>query len=156
MILQADDKIVLAARCNVTPQSFCMVRLSANGTLDTTFGTGDAVLATLHANGSGLYGAAAMPGNKIMLNGICNATAAPGTTQSCIARFQLGAPTGEHCAIDLDDDGFIKPETDGVLWLRLLLGFRGNALTQNAVSPGARRSSAGSIYDHAYQHCGIR
>ena len=49
-------------------------------------------------------------------------------------------PAGQHCSLDIDDDGFVKPQTDGLLWLRLLLGFRGNALTQNAVSGGALRA----------------
>ena len=32
-------------------------------------------------------------------------------------RFGPLAHAGQHCSLDIDDDGFVKPQTDGLLWL---------------------------------------
>ena len=52
------------------------------------------------------------------------------------------------CRLDIDGDGFIKSETDGLLILRYLLGFRGDPLLSGLVPPSALRRSASSIEAH--------
>ena len=48
-------------------------------------------------------------------------------------------------AFDIDADDHVEPLTDGLLMLRWLFGFRGDQLTQGAVGPRARRTSAADI-----------
>jgi hypothetical protein len=42
--------------------------------------------------------------------------------------------------LDIDRNGEVDLLTDGVIILRYMFGFRGNALTLNAIGPGARRT----------------
>lgn len=43
---------------------------------------------------------------------------------------------------DIDGDGVVDPQTDGLLILRYLFGLRGMALIQNAFVPDAPRNTA--------------
>jgi uncharacterized delta-60 repeat protein len=156
MHVSDDGKILLVGACGSSPQVTCLVRLMPNGSLDTTFGTGGLSNAVTSVTGVSIFGIRPVPGDKLLVSALCNSTASTTAWQSCVTRFDLGATAGLHCSLDIDDDGFIKAQTDGLLWLRLMLGFRGNALTQNAVSPGAQRATATAIYDHAFTHCGVR
>jgi hypothetical protein len=47
--------------------------------------------------------------------------------------------------LDLDGDGVREPQTDGRLVLRYLFGFRGAALVEGTVGPGATRATAEEI-----------
>ena len=47
--------------------------------------------------------------------------------------------------LDVDGNGVIEAQYDGVIVLRYLLGLRGNALTANALGPGATRLSASAV-----------
>jgi cytochrome c peroxidase len=49
---------------------------------------------------------------------------------------------------DLDGDGLQQPLTDGLLLLRLLFGFTGEALTQGALGDNANRRTSDSILEH--------
>jgi hypothetical protein len=49
------------------------------------------------------------------------------------------------CSLDIDNDGNLDALTDGLLLMRHLFNSTGDALTENAVSAGAQRSSAGDI-----------
>ena len=156
MLVSDDGKILLAGACGTPTQITCLVRLMPGGSLDASFGVGGFSNAVTSITGISIYGINAVPGNKLLISGLCNATGSATTWQSCVSRYDLGVAAGLHCSLDIDDDGFIKPQTDGLLWLRLMLGFRGSALTQNAVSPGAQRATADAIFDHAFTHCGVR
>jgi uncharacterized repeat protein (TIGR02543 family) len=50
--------------------------------------------------------------------------------------------------LDVDLNGRADAATDGVMILRFLLGFRSNALTQNVMGQGARRTDATEIATH--------
>jgi hypothetical protein len=50
--------------------------------------------------------------------------------------------------LDVDQNGRADPNTDGVMILRFLLGFRDGSLTQNAIGQGARRTDASEIAAH--------
>jgi len=49
------------------------------------------------------------------------------------------------CTLDLDGNGEVAAASDGLLLLRSLLGFRGNALTANALGIGATRTDPNAI-----------
>jgi len=50
--------------------------------------------------------------------------------------------------MDVDDDGDTVALSDGLLLVRYLFGFRGDALISNAVGQGANRSDAATIVAH--------
>ena len=55
----------------------------------------------------------------------------------------------EHLSVmDIDDDGTTQALTDGLLLIRYLFGFRGDALISNAIGQGATRTDAASIENH--------
>ena len=50
--------------------------------------------------------------------------------------------------LDIDGDGSTEALTDGLLLLRYLFGFRGNALIDGAIGPDATRTTAHEIVDY--------
>ena len=50
--------------------------------------------------------------------------------------------------MDIDDDGTTQALTDGLLLIRYLFGFRGDALISNAIGQGATRTDAATIEAH--------
>ncbi|MBK9604997.1 MAG: hypothetical protein IPO58_00630 [Betaproteobacteria bacterium] len=50
-----------------------------------------------------------------------------------------------HGALDVDGNAQSDALTDGLLIIRYLFGLRGSALIQNAVSPGAPRSTVALV-----------
>ena len=55
----------------------------------------------------------------------------------------------EHLSVmDIDDDGTTQALTDGLLLIRYLFGFRGDALISNAIGQGATRTDAATIEAH--------
>ena len=55
------------------------------------------------------------------------------------------ANLGDAPRLDIDGNGQVDAATDGLLILRYMFGFRGDALIQNAVGQGAIRSTSGAI-----------
>ena len=53
--------------------------------------------------------------------------------------------------LDIDGDGVSRPLTDGLLVIRFLFGFEGQALIQGAVSEGAARETSQSVTDFLQQ-----
>jgi len=61
---------------------------------------------------------------------------------SSITLLVIGAAgVAANCVLDVDGDLRLTPDVDGVLLLRYLLGFRGNALTQGVTLAGARNNA---------------
>ncbi len=54
-------------------------------------------------------------------------------------------PSNQRCTFDIDGNGIVDPNTDGVLLTRYLLGLRGNALIADAVGANPARSTAVDI-----------
>ena len=58
------------------------------------------------------------------------------------------SPEAEELALDLDGDGRVQPLTDGLLVIRYLFGFEGDALSKNALGEGAERTSGEAIVNY--------
>ena len=56
-------------------------------------------------------------------------------TDPAVLKPYLDARRGRF---DIDGDGFVDPQTDGILVLRYLLGYRGSALTAGALGPSVQ------------------
>lgn len=157
MHVTPDEKILLTGRCAVSPAAMCLLRILPGGTLDPSFGAGGS---TGWVVDEGMVGSDAAtsflaPGNRLLMTGTCNPSASATVSRACIARFVLDPPSGERCSLDLDDDGFVKPATDGLMWLRIMLGIRGNAVLAAPMTGGATRSTWPLIRDYLSNNCGI-
>ena len=79
----------------------------------------------------------------------CNDSGPPATTYSCTCNNPLYRPGltesgGAACmrlTLDIDDNGAAEPLYDGLLIVRYLFGFRGDALIADATGAGAKRTS---------------
>ena len=69
-------------------------------------------------------------------------------TDSAIARITDNDQS--DVTFDIDGDGSVRPLTDGILAIRYLAGFAGDALTTNVLSPTATRTSPGEITDYLF------
>lgn len=68
---------------------------------------------------------------------------------------RVTAPGGNR-PLDLDDNGVVDAKTDGLMLLRALLGFRGSAVTQNALGTAPLgRSDWAAIRTHLNSNCGL-
>jgi alpha-tubulin suppressor-like RCC1 family protein len=61
--------------------------------------------------------------------------------------------TSGVCTFDIDEDGRVTAQTDGLLLTRALLGFSGSQVTQSAVGAGAKRNDWKAIRAHLLQNC---
>jgi hypothetical protein len=55
--------------------------------------------------------------------------------------------------LDLDDDGSVTANVDGLLLLRAMLGFRGNTLISNVVTSSSRRADPAQIINYLGSNC---
>jgi uncharacterized delta-60 repeat protein len=157
--IDGDGKILLTGTCD--SDKHCFARMRSNGAPDASFGSFGALqfnpdTSQTPAQPTRIVRSVVAPGNRLIVSGICNSGAIE--TNGCIARYDLNPPPGERCNLDLDEDGYLSPEIDGVMWTRILLGFRGNSviagLPQARGFPG--RTTWEQIRTHLFNHCGIR
>lgn len=71
-------------------------------------------------------------------------------TQNLDGSFQRTVPEvytilSSGAALDIDNDGAVMPLTDGLLLIRYLFGFSGNALISNAIGTAATRTNSAEI-----------
>lgn len=120
--VQSDGKLLVAGRCDVGGptggQSFCTVRYTESGQLDTTFGNGGKVLTQI---GDGVQeevtGIVVQPSGRIIVSGYC---ADAGTRAFCLAAynsdgtlnefFNASAPVGARGRVKL------RPGGDSLAW----------------------------------------
>jgi len=70
--LQPDGKVVLVGTCRTAIDlDFCALRYNANGTVDTSFGSGGSVTTSLGTSDDWANGVAVQPDGKIVLAGLC-------------------------------------------------------------------------------------
>jgi len=140
LLLQTDGKLVLMGRCNADPAQgtgvFCLLRLSTDGSLDATFGSGGQATVAAVANQRDISVAALLqPDGDMVAAGNCFRGA---PEQFCLARFKGGPVPVPTCTLNIDANPVVDATTDGLLVTRYLLGLRGTALVTGAtgVSPG--------------------
>jgi uncharacterized delta-60 repeat protein len=81
--LQSDGKIVAAGYARNATDDFAVARYNANGTLDTTFGTGGKVTTAFGSGADQAYGIAIQPDGKIVVTGQARMT----TDDFAVARY---------------------------------------------------------------------
>jgi len=157
MALQSDGRILVASRCLRSGEpyaTFCLARLWPEGYADTSFGTGGyAMIDTTRSQD--LNDIAIQTDGRIVAAGVCSGQSAT-APHSCVLRVQGGPNTYSMCSFDIDGDGLIKPETDGLIMLRAMLGFSENRLLQGITVPArARRATSAAIRNFLVSQCGV-
>jgi hypothetical protein len=151
---QVDD---LTAR--VTPNVISVSGEAGSITRDVYFTAGSACSFDIDANGAieafsdGLFVLRAMLGmpaavNEVSPVNVCARRAAPDRTtfvNSQIASLKY----------DIDGNGSVSAATDGLLLMRALLGFKGDAVTNGALGIGASRQNWDSIRSYLSGACGV-
>jgi uncharacterized delta-60 repeat protein len=93
VVLQADGKIVVAGSCTETASSgtgedFCLMRLNANGVLDTTFATAGKAFTSIRDFDDNATGVALQADGKIVVAGVCAASTANNSgVEACVVRY---------------------------------------------------------------------
>jgi len=79
-----------------------------------------------------------------------------GATHACVPRSPAGiAQSISLVNYDIDGDGQTRAETDGLLLLRAMLGFRGTALITGAIGVNATRRTALDIQNFFSSYCSL-
>ena len=77
-------------------------------------------------------------------------------TWPLIHDYLVGRCGSDTCIPDLDGDGLSNAAVDGVINLRILLGFTGNAVVSGITfPPAATRKTWPLIRDHLVSQCGM-
>ena len=76
------------------------------------------------------------------------------TNFSAATQATLGVAITAACSLDVDGDGVISPYADGMLLIRMMLGFTGNALTAGVIPARATRTTAAAIVGFVNANCG--
>lgn len=148
--MQDDGGLLFAHRqCGA---QFCLQRMLPNGQGDPAFGSNGVAMSAFQASGT-VATLRLVPSNRVLVSAGCSQ---PPNIVACVARVNLSPLPGERCSLDLDDDGQVKPATDGLMWLRVMLGIRGNAVTQSALGASAQRNTWPLIQTYLFNQCGIR
>jgi len=160
--IQGDGRMVVAGTCSTwasAPLSACTARLWPDGYADSSFGVGGyEVYADAIALGGPerLNAVAVATDGGLLMPGACWLNGEHGADHGCVLRVVGGPNTFSRCTLDIDGDGVVLPQTDTVMWLRAMLGLRGNQLVAGISFPvAARRASASAISSYLSQQCGV-
>ena len=141
--IQTNGKIVFAGECSSIFSLFCVGRVNADGTLDTTFdespGNGNGIVQLVIGNGSGYATDVALSASgKIIVYGPCRSASA--VTAGCAARLLGGVRDTSACTLNADANNAVESSTDAFLILRYLFGYRGDVLTDGALGANPTRT----------------
>lgn len=127
--LLADGKLLVGGSCGYGSGSeICLLRLDHNGTLDATFGVGGRATANhlLDGRATGVTALLLKSDGKTVVGGPCGEYI---TYSFCLAQFKGGPYPPLTCALNIDANNAIESFADGLLIVRYVIGYRGNALT---------------------------
>lgn len=150
-IRMQDDSGLLFAHRNCL-SGVCLQRMLPNGQADPAFGSSGVAQVAVPATAA-IATIRLSPASRVLISAGCSQ---PPDVVACVARALLLPLPGERCSLDLDDDGQVRPATDGLMWLRVMLGIRGSAVTQSALGASAQRNTWPLIQTYLFNQCGIR
>jgi uncharacterized delta-60 repeat protein len=116
----------------------CATRLLANGAIDISYGNNGFVSHKLHESHSRPTALAIVENDKAYVAGGCYGN--NGQLQVCLARLKGGPYDASLCSLNADLNNQVAG-TDGVLAIRYLLGYTGDALTDGALGVNPGRNS---------------
>ncbi len=138
--MQGDGKVLAVGDCSPTAQTFdyCAARYTAEGVLDASF-AGGPITVPIGAGEDRGRAVVIQPDGKFVVVGYC---VTGGANRFCLARFEGGPYPTADCGLDVDRNLVADSQTDALLTLRYLLGYRGSSLIVNVVGQNAGRSGA--------------
>ena len=145
--IQPDGRIVIAGQIRVDSDGdFFAVRANADGSPDGEFNRQGNIITKL-TNGNDVVRSIAFESTgELMLGGSCGGVG----FSFCAVRYAI------PCTMDLDGDGAVLATTDGLIYARIALGMRGDAVTQGINFPSiATRKTWWAIRNHLYGQCGM-
>ncbi len=160
--IQLDGKLLIAGTCVNASANFlfCAVRLHADGAFDATFDGDDGlnpgngrVLIDMSVNTDALWGVHLRPGGTMVLAGYCDSASA---TDFCSVELEGGAFGAMQCSLDIDGSGSTDATVDGLVAMRIALGFSGSAVTAGINFPAtASRNTWSAIRLYLASQCGL-
>jgi hypothetical protein len=89
--------------------------------------------------------------------GLSGAALIEGASHACVPLSAAGIVSAITLTnYDLDGDGQVRAETDGLLLLRAMLGIRGAALVSGVVGAGATRQTDAQILNYLSNTCAFQ
>ena len=137
-----DSKITVSFTASASPGTLpggalaTLTGYTAQCGSQTNTGAGSPIVVSGLTNGTA-YTCTVKATNNVPLDSVWSAPSAPVTPFSAPA-----------CALDIDGDGHITADRDGVLLMRYLFGFRDTALIANIAQTGATRTLPGDIQNY--------
>jgi uncharacterized delta-60 repeat protein len=145
--VQNEPRYVLAGACRLSNQlEICILRVTTLGTLDVAFGTAGVTVLPAGLGDSTATSAVAQGDGKIVIGGGCYAQT---SENMCLARVRGGPNHGAGCTLNADLNNQVAGN-DGILAIRYLLGYTGDALTDGALGANPGRT-AQQIESHLEQ-----
>jgi uncharacterized delta-60 repeat protein len=157
--LQDDGKLLVAGQCAASDgnTAFCVVRLHADGAYDRTFDGDDTlnpgngrVVVPMTATTDLAQGVHLRPNGDIVLAGYCNGFAA---TDFCATELHGGRHGAMRCTLNLDQINVAEAASDGLIAVRVALGFRGAEVIAGIASLVAEDWP--NVRDYLFNQCGI-
>jgi uncharacterized delta-60 repeat protein len=155
--IDSDGAILASGRCfpsNLTDDVTCAARYRPEGYLDTSFSPSGTMVAP-SAPLSFAYASAIHPNGRILLAGGCRSSTAT-TYDTCVVGLEGGPQTFSRCSLDVDGDGVIRPEVDGLIWARAMFGFDILRVVGDITfPPAATRNGWFAIREYLTTQCGM-
>lgn len=152
-----DDGAILAVGiCSggaVPASAMCIARYRPEGYLDTSFSASGTRAPVLN-EASYVYDVLKHRG-RILIAGACDQFDSA-NNDTCVVALQGGPFTYARCSLDIDGDGAIRAEIDGLMWSRAMLGFDiAQIIGSINFAASAVRNSALAIRQFLNEHCGM-
>jgi uncharacterized delta-60 repeat protein len=153
LAIQRGGRIAVAGSCANDIKQICVALYLPTGAADTDFGVNGSMKFGVGSSAVTGPTVAAVTTNTIVLSAICEDTLLEtnpflGIREACHARLSTVASS----RFDVDNDYVESAETDGVIILRHLFGFSGDALIANATAHYGDRVQSDEIATYLSQY----
>ena len=147
--IQQDGKVLVTGSCSTEGafiDDMCIARLESSGTLDFGFGQAGVVrITSLPSNQAiEIEGAQLLLSGKLVVSGGCRSIGSDYSLSArhCVIRLEGSPYPTQSCALNVDANLVTRPDSDAMLVLRYLTGYRSQSFIANTVGPNPGRSNA--------------
>jgi len=150
--VQQDGKVLVTSSCatggafNAWPDDVCIARLDRSGALDPGFGQAGVARVTSLPASQAIEAANAqlLPNGQLLIGGGCRPIGGDfsSSARHCVLRIEGGPYPTQGCALNVDANLVTMTDSDAVIVLRYLMGYRSHSLIGSAVGPNPGRANA--------------
>ncbi len=134
-------------------QGFCVVRINADGALDTSLNASGFIFTQISGANNEATSVVLQPDGKILAAGVCRGS--NNSFDFCVVRYDGGPFSYRDCPLDIDGDGKVLATTDALIMTRIALGMRGSSVLQGINLGNAPRNDWDKIRTHLVSQCGM-